>query len=138
MIRSIRHRLIAIIALVLLITLFGKTLLLLNTRRGSIKSFYPPSPLSNETVDAVDWTKYAYVQHATTQLQLCKSVMLFETLNRLGCKAGRLLMYPSEFSPDGESAASRLLKKARDEFKTTLKPIEVKEGDVYEGEFLPN
>lgn len=72
------------------------------------------------------WRK---VQYTTNLAYLCNSVMLFEILHRLGSKADRLLMYPSEFRVKGDSAEtteSRLLRKARDEFNVKLSPIEVK------------
>lgn len=64
------------------------------------------------------------------------SVMLFEILHRLGSKADRLLMYPSEFrvrSGDNETPESRLLRKARNEYNVKLKPIEVQRRE--EGSF---
>ena len=51
--------------------------------------------------------------------------MLFESLHRLGCKADRLMMYPSGYSPDNNSTESRLLTKVRDEYKVGLKPIDI-------------
>ena len=37
----------------------------------------------------------------------------------------RLMMYPSTFSLEGDSAEARLLRRARDEYKVILKPITV-------------
>ncbi len=37
----------------------------------------------------VNWSRFAYVQYVTNSAYLCNSVMLFETLHRLGSKADR-------------------------------------------------
>ena len=74
---------------------------------------------------AVDWSKFAYVQYVTNLPYLCNSVMLFEALNRLGCMPDRLMMYPDHFSLEGNSTEAILLRKARDEYKVILRPIEV-------------
>ena len=83
----------------------------------------------------VEWSNYAYVQYATNTPYLCNSVMLFERLHSLGCKADRLLMYPSQFSPDGDNTEAGLLKKARDEYNVILKPIEVQRRPSRDREF---
>jgi hypothetical protein len=53
--------------------------------------------------------------------------MIFEALYRLGSKADRLLMYPSDFllSENDTSIEARLLRFARDEYAVKLKPINV-------------
>ncbi|CAG8899452.1 unnamed protein product [Penicillium egyptiacum] len=75
----------------------------------------------------VNWSRFAYTQYATDGSYLCNSVMLFETLHRLGSKADRILMYPSEWSiaEDGDSSESRMLRYARDHYGVKLKPIEI-------------
>lgn len=76
----------------------------------------------------VDWSRYAYTQYATNTDYLCNSVMLFETLHRLGSKADRLLMYPSTMHPGHEASntiESQLLLKAQNEYGVKLQPIEV-------------
>ena len=78
-----------------------------------------------KTWKSTDWSEFAYVQYVTNLPYLCNSIMLFESLHRLGCKPDRLMMYPSEFSLDDDSIESRLLTKARDEYRVILKPIEV-------------
>ncbi|KAL2217371.1 nucleotide-diphospho-sugar transferase [Thermoascus aurantiacus ATCC 26904] len=81
---------------------------------------------SSGTVDSVDWSRFAYVQYVTDTAYLCNSVMLFEILHRLGSKADRLMMYPSEFRVDDPSSTDgRLLRKARDEYGVKLVPIQV-------------
>ena len=77
-----------------------------------------------------DWSRFAYVQYVTNLPYLCNSVMLFESLHRLGCKADRLMMYPSKFSLDDDSTESRLLTKARDDYKVNLKPVDIQRRTV--------
>jgi len=74
----------------------------------------------------VDWSQFAYVQYVTNPDYLCNSVMLFESLHRLGSKADRLLMYPATYSLDKTSAyEGYLLLKARDEYNVTLVPVDI-------------
>ena len=77
--------------------------------------------------ERVDWSRFAYTQYVTHQLPyLCNAVMLFAILDRLGCRAERLMMYPEEWNPDGSSGdEGRLLKLARDKYKVKLQPIKV-------------
>lgn len=79
----------------------------------------------SETWQGADWSRFAYVQYITNAPYLCSSVMLFESLHRLGCKADRLMMYPSGFSLDSNGIEPRLLTKAQDEYNVKLKPIDV-------------
>ncbi|KAI1794985.1 nucleotide-diphospho-sugar transferase [Ganoderma leucocontextum] len=72
----------------------------------------------------VDWSRFAYSQYATDSAYLCNSLMFFASLHRLGSKAERLLMYPSNMKPDSNGTSdSRLLSKAQDEYG--LVPIAV-------------
>ncbi|KXJ91695.1 nucleotide-diphospho-sugar transferase [Microdochium bolleyi] len=78
---------------------------------------------------SVDWSRFAYTQYVTNKAYLCNSVMIFETLHRLGSKADRVMMYPdsmmdpAETNPSTEEA--KLLAKARDEYKVKLTPVGV-------------
>lgn len=72
-----------------------------------------------------DWSQFAYVQYVTNLPYLCNSIMLFESLQRLGCKPDKLMMYPFEFSLEDESTEARILRKARDEYNVILKPIKI-------------
>ena len=78
-----------------------------------------------KTWKGTEWSQFAYVQYVTNQPYLCNSIMLFERLYSLGCRPGRLMMYPSGVSLDDNSTESRLLTKARDEYKVKLKPVDV-------------
>ena len=95
-----------------------------------------PQDLGRNSWKSTEWSQFAYVQYVTNLPYLCNSVMLFESLHRLGCKPDRLMMYPSEFSLAGDSTESRLLRKARDEYKVILKPIEVQRRVTYDRKLL--
>lgn len=84
-----------------------------------------PSHISVKALEHVNWSRFAYVQYVTDAAYLCNSVMIFESLQRLGSKADRLMMYPIQWDPDGDSSESRLLAKARDEYGANLMPIHV-------------
>ncbi|KAJ5772943.1 hypothetical protein N7457_007839 [Penicillium paradoxum] len=100
---------------------------------GVVMLLYLPTASSSSKVDFVvpakqiDWSRFAYTQYATERPYLCNSVMMFETLNRLGSKADRVLMYSSEWSmaEDADTYESNLLRYARDRYAVKLKPIEV-------------
>jgi hypothetical protein len=90
----------------------------------------------------VDWSRFAYTQYATDRSYLCNSLMIFETLHRLGSKPDRVLLYAAEFSSseDDDSKESRMLRFARDNYGVKLKPIKVqlKGGDGGELLQCPN
>ncbi|KAH7316694.1 nucleotide-diphospho-sugar transferase, partial [Stachybotrys elegans] len=80
--------------------------------------------------DDVDWSRFAYTQYVTNKKYLCNSVMLFETLQRLGSKASRVMMYPSYMLPDptskeGQNREAKLIITARDSYGVELVPIQI-------------
>ena len=82
--------------------------------------------------DKIDWSHFAYVQYVTATEHVCNSVMVFESLHRLGSKADRVLLYPQEWGPvDGPSwkaldaKATTILAKAKDEYHVKLRPVEL-------------
>jgi alpha-N-acetylglucosamine transferase len=78
------------------------------------------------TRTGIDWSKFAYSQYVTDRKYLCNSLMIFESLHRLGSRAERLMMYPEQWSLDPAGASDpTLLWKARDEYNVTLVPIRV-------------
>ncbi|KXS97150.1 hypothetical protein AC578_3073 [Pseudocercospora eumusae] len=77
----------------------------------------------------IEWSQYAYCQYVTTTEYLCNSIMIFESLQRLGSKASRILLYPKEWAQDSNTEEGRLLLKARDELGVVLKAIEVQHFD---------
>ncbi len=78
---------------------------------------------ATSTDKVLNWSRFAYVQYATDIEYICSSVMLFETLHRLGSKADRLLMYPHTLWDNTQAAG--LLIDARDKYNAKLVPISV-------------
>lgn len=58
----------------------------------------------SDSSTVTDWSQFAYSQYVTNPDYLCNSVMAFEALDRLGSKAARVLMYPSDWSIDRDPA----------------------------------
>lgn len=84
--------------------------------------------LLENVADRVDWSRFAYVQYVTNLDYLCNSVMLFATLEKLGCRSDRLMMYPEEWNVDDVSVTSndvRLVRLARDKYNVNLQPVQV-------------
>ena len=76
----------------------------------------------------VNWSHYAYFQYATDTAHLCNSVMIFESLDRLGSKPARVLVYPKQWDTRIEGTSDRvsqLLVKARDWYKVKLIPVDI-------------
>ncbi len=125
MVQSRRFYLIAVLVFLALLLLFANALLP-GGRLDGLRGFRKIEEHSDrQDPTGVDWSRFAYVQYVTNLPYLCNSVMLFEALNRLGCMADRLMMYPDHFSLEDNSTEAILLRKARDEYKVILKPIEV-------------
>jgi len=84
-----------------------------------------------------DWSQFAYSQYVTNPDYLCNSVMAFEALGRLGSKAARVLMYPSDWSVDLDPAdrTSQLLLKAKTWYKATLVPVQIQRVDTGDREW---
>jgi len=75
--------------------------------------------------DTVDWSEFAYCQYVTSEDYLCNSLMIFESLVRLGAKAERMMLYDHTWTVDNSTHAGRLLAQARDTYGVRLVPIEV-------------
>jgi len=77
----------------------------------------------------IGWTDFAYCQYVTNEDYLCNSVMMFESLRRIGIKADLLMMYPTHWEFDlpakNDTHTAQLLRKVRDEYRVKLQPIEV-------------
>ncbi|QUC20629.1 uncharacterized protein UV8b_04870 [Ustilaginoidea virens] len=81
------------------------------------------APAWNIVSKDLDWSKFAYVQYVTNSDYLCNSVMLFETLDRLGSRADRVMLYPESFPSSDDDA--RLLIKAQVDYKVRLQPVQI-------------
>ena len=100
---------------------------------GSKVGFAIPKPSAPAecppTADSVDWSRFAYVQYVTNSAYLCNSLMIFESLHRLGSRAEKVMMYPRDWSADPSSTSSDiyLLRKARVQYGVHLQPIEIQQ-----------
>lgn len=115
--------------IIIIIVLFFiiETLFLLSNGYSDSHFYEPHKESPVIPTETLDWSRFAFVQYVTNTPYLCNSVMLFEALNRLQSKADRIMMYPMDFSLDetDNGTESRLLRKARDEYKVKLIPIQV-------------
>lgn len=91
----------------------------------------------SDSSTVTDWSQFAYSQYVTNPDYLCNSVMAFEALGRLGSKAARVLMYPSDWSVDLDPAdrTSQLLLKAKTWYKATLVPVQIQRVDTGDREW---
>jgi hypothetical protein len=90
---------------------------------------YFSEPVTTPTIPEgdIDWSQFAYTQYVTNTDYLCNSLMIFETLLRLGSQADRLLLYPSTLlntNSREDSLVDYLLGKAKTEYNVKLIPIE--------------
>ncbi|CAI6334036.1 unnamed protein product [Periconia digitata] len=98
-----------------------------------------PNPLPTYTDHVnndteIDWSSFAYVQYVTNPTYLCNSLMILESLYRLGTQADLVMLYPRQWKvpalrEDAETPESSQLAKARDEYGAKLVPIEVQSYD---------
>ncbi|KAI1214268.1 glycosyltransferase family 8 protein [Annulohypoxylon truncatum] len=100
-----------------------------STAAAGANSDCPPAVVPSYEEAQVNWSRFAYTQYVTNAAYLCNSVMIFETLFRLGSKADRVMMYPETMMDPGEtnpsSEEAKLIVKARDEYKVKLVPVSV-------------
>lgn len=91
----------------------------------------PVAPSAEEPKDGIDWTRFAYCQYVTDIEYLCNSLMIFESLHRLGSKADRLMLYPHywELYPKVPTWQSKFLHKAQKEYKVHIVPVRVQHFD---------
>lgn len=90
------------------------------------KAALPPSSYLD---DKIDWSQYAYAQYATDKEYLCNTVMIFESLHRLGSKAHRVLMYPKGLSPLNDTEY-RLLLRANKDYNVSIVPVEIQHSNL--------
>ncbi|KAL3255791.1 hypothetical protein ABHI18_008048 [Aspergillus niger] len=106
------------------LAIFVFVLFILSQRREK-----PPSPpLPHIDYDRVEWSLYAYSQYATSSPYLCNALIVFDTLQRLGSRAQRVLFYPEDWDvlvDDDRDRDSQLLAMAREKYNVMLVPIDV-------------
>ncbi|KAL4887890.1 nucleotide-diphospho-sugar transferase [Aspergillus ambiguus] len=87
----------------------------------------PPVRVTHIDYNRVDWSRYAYSQYATSSAYLCNAVMVFESLQRLGSRAQRVLFYPENWDVAVESSQDRdsqLLQMAAETYNVMLIPVD--------------
>lgn len=80
---------------------------------------------SGEKQKKVDWSRFAYSQYATDTQSLCNSLMVFESLHKLGSKADRVLLYPEEWLRNREDKDGLLMQIAEQKFGVKLEPVQL-------------
>lgn len=81
-----------------------------------------------EPADPIDWSLYAYSQYVTDDASMCNAFLIFESLDRLGSKAQRVLMYPEEWDAKDSDLSDRsagLLAHAQRQYGVKLKRIQL-------------
>lgn len=99
------------------------------------KRSYAGSPIR---YDLIDWSRYAYSQYASSHAYLCNAVMMFDSLERVGSRAERVLFYPIGWgsgSIEGNDRNDQLLIMARDRYKAALVAVD---DDMISGEPGPS
>lgn len=90
----------------------------------------PPSVLPHVHYDEVDWSRFAYTTYATSETYLCNALMVFESLDRVGSRADRLLFYPKEWDLVVENEfdrISQLLVMAKEQYHVQPVPVAIEE-----------
>lgn len=85
--------------------------------------------------DDVDWSRFAYMQYATSSEYLCHSVMLFARLHELNSRPDRVLLYPLWMTGGADTYHGRLLQQAREEDNVKFVPIHVQTWATADGRF---
>src|ERR1700761_8301823 len=77
--------------------------------------------------DPTDWSRFAYMQYATDTHTLCNTLLIFDSLKRLGSKADRVLLFPEDWNVDRNDPDrnSQLLYNVRRDYNVRLKPIQI-------------
>lgn len=74
------------------------------------------------------WSRFAYSQYTTDTQSLCNSLMVFESLDRLGSQAARVLLYPRAWGEQPNTHINwQMLHKAENKFGVTIIPIDLLE-----------
>lgn len=87
---------------------------------------------------AVRWSRYAYSLYATDEHNLCNALMVFESLQKAGSKADRVLLHNPQWSTTaqgGRGRNSELLTMAAKRLRVKLRPVQLldERGDMPSG-----
>lgn len=86
---------------------------------------------SDQAATRRQWSRFAYSQYTTDTHSLCNSLMVFESLHRLGSQADRVLMYPKVWAEQSDDHINwKLLHKAEEKYRVQLRPVELLESDA--------
>jgi hypothetical protein len=80
---------------------------------------------SGEKPVKVDWSRFAYSQYATDTQSLCNALMVFESLQKLGSKADRMLLYPREWTQQRDERTGWLMQVAEQKLGVKLQPVDL-------------
>jgi hypothetical protein len=74
----------------------------------------------------VDWSSYSYVSYATSPDHVCNSLMLAESLHRLGARPDTLILYALELVSelDTNTSLARLLQQASQMYDAHVQPVD--------------
>jgi hypothetical protein len=84
---------------------------------------------SGKKATKVDWSRFAYSQYATDTQSLCNALMVFESLQKLGSKADRVLLYPQEWMSKRDDKTALLMQVVQQKFGVKLEPIQLLSAD---------
>jgi hypothetical protein len=73
----------------------------------------------------LDWSRFAYSQYTTDTQTLCNALMVFESLQKLGSKADRVLLYPQEWTGSRDQRTAWLLQIAQEKFHVKLQAVDL-------------
>ncbi|KIV99039.1 uncharacterized protein PV09_09214 [Verruconis gallopava] len=77
-----------------------------------------------------NWSRHAYSQYTTDTQSLCNSLMVFESLHKLGSKADRVLLYPKEWLETTGDINWWMLHKAERDYRVKLIPVDLLGADL--------
>lgn len=116
--RALRGGLLAILLTLVFASLFHL--------RSLLREFIPLHAVPPEQLpNGVDWSQYAYCQYVTNPDYLCNSVMIFEALDRVGAKASKVMMFPSDWDVTADNEIGRLIRQTQARYNVQLSPIHV-------------
>jgi hypothetical protein len=80
---------------------------------------------SGEKPAKIIWSRYAYSQYTTDTQSLCNALMVFESLDKLGSKADRVLLHPREWTKNPDTRIQWLMEVAKQKFGVKLQAVDL-------------
>lgn len=75
------------------------------------------------TWSRVNWSEFAYISYATTPDDVCNSLMLAESLHRLGAKPDTVILYTEDLVRSSSPSSTLLLQQAIALYGAHVKPV---------------